>query len=667
MGFFSPWFLAGIAAVGLPLWLHLLRRHRSEPRPFSSLMFFEPRTQSSILHRRLRHLLLLALRLALLALLALAFANPYVSRPAAAVASDRIRILAIDRSFSMRYGDHMERAKSLAREALARGAGSEPVEVAALDSDVAFLTSATRDRGVLEGAVASIEPGDGGTSFAALTRALRGVAESQHKALDVVLFSDVQQTAMPPAFADLQMPAGTRLTLTRVGSGEQPNWTVESVASPARMFDAKKERVTATIAGYSTPAARRTAALTLDGRTLETQTVEVPANGRATVEFHSLESPYGFHRGEVRIDSGDALPKDDKFPFSVERAEPRPVLFLYPGNRARTAFYYRSALESGGTSGFTLQAQSTAQSADIEPGAYAFVVLSDVGELPRELEASLRRYVENGGAVWIALGPAAAMAGRVPVTGDKISGQVKGARDTAYQNAEAADPEHPALRNVDLGEVKVYEAVNVDAGHAAVLARLADHTPLLMEERIGSGKALIFGSTLDNAGGNDFALHPSFVPFVQQAAGYLGGTASGAANLTVGAFVDLRQQGSAGAAVDVTGPDGKRALSLEEAASMKSFPLTREGFYEIHAPNGRERLIAVHADRRESNLAAVPEETLELWTHMAAPAAGQTNAAAGSKEETREGLWRYLLALALLAAFAESVVSVRYLWNKEAA
>ena len=666
MGFLAPWFLAGIAVAGLPLWLHLLRRHRSEPRPFSSLMFFEPRTQSSILHRRLRHLLLLALRLALLLLLALAFANPFVSRPAAAVRSDRILILAIDRSFSMRYGDHLERAKELARAALERSAAGEPVEVAALDSDVAFLTGATRDRAALQAAIASIEPGDGGTSFAALMRGLRGVAESQHKALDVVLFSDMQQTAMPPAFTDLQLPAGTRLTLERVGSGEQPNWTVESVVSPARLFDAKKERVTATIAGYATPAARRTATLTLDGRVLETQAVEVPANGRATVEFKSLESPYGFHRGEVRIDSGDALPRDDRFVFSVERAEPRPVLFLYPGNRASMAFYYRSALEAGGTSGFTLQAQSTGQSAAVEPGKYAFIVLSDVGELPREMEASLRRYVENGGAVLIALGPASAMAGRVPVTGDKVSGQVKVARDAAYQNAAAADPEHPALRNVDLTEVKVYDAVRVEAQQAAVLARLADRTPLLMEERIGSGKALVFGSTLDKAG-NDFALHPSFVPFVQQAAGYLGGTASGASNLTVGTFADLRQRGSAGTAVDVMGPNGKRVLSLEEAASMKSLPLSREGFYEIHSPNGRERLIAVNADRRESNLTAVPKETLELWTHLAAPGAGQGAAAGGSKDETRESLGRYLLALVLLAAFAESLVSVRYLWNKEAA
>ena len=72
MGLFSPWFLAGIAGVALPIYLHLLRRHTTTPHPFSSLMFFERRTQSSIKHRRLRYLALLSLRALLLLLLALA-------------------------------------------------------------------------------------------------------------------------------------------------------------------------------------------------------------------------------------------------------------------------------------------------------------------------------------------------------------------------------------------------------------------------------------------------------------------------------------------------------------------------------------------------------------------------------------------------------------------
>src|SRR6266513_1682534 len=104
MGFLAPWFLAGMATIGLPIYLHLLRRHATTPRPFSSLLFFERRQQSSIRHRRLRYLLLLSLRLALLVLLVLAFANPFIKRAAGGIAGDRLLLLAVDDSFSMRAG-----------------------------------------------------------------------------------------------------------------------------------------------------------------------------------------------------------------------------------------------------------------------------------------------------------------------------------------------------------------------------------------------------------------------------------------------------------------------------------------------------------------------------------------------------------------------------------
>src|SRR5690242_4101076 len=101
-----------MAAVGLPVWLHLLKRHKTTPLPFSSLMFFERRTQSSIKHRRLQYLLLLGLRAAILALLALAFARPFLESQFGATASGpKLTVLAIDDSFSMRQGDRLARAK----------------------------------------------------------------------------------------------------------------------------------------------------------------------------------------------------------------------------------------------------------------------------------------------------------------------------------------------------------------------------------------------------------------------------------------------------------------------------------------------------------------------------------------------------------------------------
>src|ERR1700750_540958 len=106
MGFLTPWFLAGAAAIGLPVWLHLLRKHKTTPLPFSSLMFFEKRTQSSIKHRRLRYLLLFSARALLLLLIALAFAHPYIQRKVLPMQrSGEVTVLAIDDSLSMRAGN----------------------------------------------------------------------------------------------------------------------------------------------------------------------------------------------------------------------------------------------------------------------------------------------------------------------------------------------------------------------------------------------------------------------------------------------------------------------------------------------------------------------------------------------------------------------------------
>ena len=113
MGFFAPWFLARRwRPSGLPVWLHLLRKHKSTPLPFSSLMFFEQRTQSSIKHRRLRYLLLFSLRTLLVSADRAGFrASVCQQKFAAAPAQRRVTVLAIDNSLSMRAGNRSGRGQ----------------------------------------------------------------------------------------------------------------------------------------------------------------------------------------------------------------------------------------------------------------------------------------------------------------------------------------------------------------------------------------------------------------------------------------------------------------------------------------------------------------------------------------------------------------------------
>ncbi len=102
MGFLAPWFLAGMLAVGLPECMCICCASRQAvPRLVSSLMFFEQGTQSSVRHRRLRYLLLFALRTLAVLLLALAFARPFF-RHKSVLASDKLLLVAVDDSFE--YG-----------------------------------------------------------------------------------------------------------------------------------------------------------------------------------------------------------------------------------------------------------------------------------------------------------------------------------------------------------------------------------------------------------------------------------------------------------------------------------------------------------------------------------------------------------------------------------
>jgi len=191
MGFLAPWFLAGAALIGLPLYLHPLRRHTTTPHPFSSLMFFERRTQSSIRHRRLRYLLLLSLRLAVLVLLALAFANPYIKQRAVAASSDKQLLLVIDDSFSMRAATRLADAKREALSVLNSRNPSERAQVAALGSRLELLTQPIQDPASLRAAVEGIGPGDSRSNFAELVRGVRSLSESAHAPIELHFISDM--------------------------------------------------------------------------------------------------------------------------------------------------------------------------------------------------------------------------------------------------------------------------------------------------------------------------------------------------------------------------------------------------------------------------------------------------------------------------------------------
>ena len=663
MGLFAPWFLAGLAGLSLPFYLHLLKRQTARPKPVSSLMLFESRTQASTRHRRLRYFLLLSLRLALLLLLVVAFANPFINRDSAGIASNRLVLLVVDNSFSMRAGTRLADAKEAAMGVLA-GKGAARAQVAAFGSQLQFMTQPIVDQPALRAAVQAISPGDGHGNFGELARAVRAMAEGEHGAVELHLFSDMQRGDMAAGFSDMALPSNVKLVVHAVVSKAQPNWTVESVDAPGQLWgkDAKPVPVRAVIAGYGTPAAQRTASLVVNGKTAATKTVAVPANGRAVVSFPALEVPYGFSRCEVKIDSADGLAADDIRRFAVERSDPLKALLIHNYGDNRSPLYVGAALAAAAQSAFSLESIAVSEAADRQLSNYAFVVLSDLNSLPSLLENSLTGYVRSGGSLFIATGTSAGARSQVPIFGARIIQTRDYSRvPDRYMAVGSSDSSYPAVaRAGGWPGVRFFYALDVDPGDARVIVRLSDQTPLLLEKRIGEGRAVLLTSGLDNLT-NDFPLNPAFVPFIEQTARYLAGSEREGGARTVDAFLELRNAREQAQGVEVTDPDGKRPLTLGEAASAQSFQLTKAGYYQLRLANGRQNLVGVNTDPKESDLDVIPEEVLALWQGKDDPPAQQATASVATPRKTPQSLWWYVMLLFFASAIAESVLASRYL------
>jgi len=668
MGLLAPWFLAAAAGLALPLYLHLLKRQTSAPKEVSSLMLYESRTQASTRHRRLRYYLLLSLRLLWLGLLILAFANPFINRNASALASNRLVLVVIDNSFSMRAGTRLADAKQAAIGVLSNK-GAARAQVAAFGSQLRFMTQVIEDQPALRAAVQAIEPGDGHGNFGELARAARAMAESIHTPIELHLFSDMQRTELAANFSDMALPANVQLVTHAVVAKAQPNWTVESVDAPGQVWgkDAKPVHVQAVIAGYGTPAAQRSVSLVVNGKTTATKTVAVPANGRAEVDFPALDVPYGFSRCEVKIDAADGFPADDLRRFAVERSDPQKALLIHNYGDNRSPLYVGAALAAAAQSAFALESINVSEAADRKPSNYAFILLSDINSMPSLLENSLTGYVRSGGSLLIAAGTSAGGRSQIPIFGARIIETRDYTRiPDRFMTVGSSDSSYPAVAKAGgwLG-VKFFYALNIDAGTgtgaARVIARLADQTPLLLEKRIGEGRVLLLTSGLDNLT-NDFPLDPAFVPFIEQTARYLAGSERQGGGRPVDAFLELRNAKEQAQGVEVTDPEGKRPLTLGEAASAQSFQLTQAGYYQLRLANGRQDEVGVNADPKESNLDVIPDDVLALWTGKGGPSSQAASGSAPSApNKTPQALWWYAMLLVLFSAVAESVIASRYL------
>src|SRR5262249_35127358 len=163
----------GLLAIGIPLWVHRLARDYQIRRPFASLMLLEQSKTQHTTKRTLRYLLLLALRIALLVLLALAFAEPLLSskKLAAVTPTTRLQAIVMDTSASMQSEGRWPAALAEAERIVSGLEASDRVML--IDANgrrvqIAQGSIPAREAGQVRAALKTLLPGNARLDYGAL-------------------------------------------------------------------------------------------------------------------------------------------------------------------------------------------------------------------------------------------------------------------------------------------------------------------------------------------------------------------------------------------------------------------------------------------------------------------------------------------------------------------
>jgi hypothetical protein len=694
LSFLVPAFLVGLAAIAVPIIVHLTRKQRDKVVPFPSLMFLDRVPYRAESRRRIHHWFLLLLRGLALVLLVLAFARPFLDDDEAlgmASTGPTERVVLLDRSYSMTVGDRWERGVAAAREALA---GLGPLDRASLvvfDQGASALVRSTSDPSRLRAALDTASIGHQATRYGpALKLAQAILEESELPARELVLVSDLQRSGWT-GDEGVSLPTGTVVRTVRVGSAPPANTAVAAVSLARDLFQGR-ERITPTArvtrVGGEGPL-EVTATLSVDGRDVQSRPVTLPAAGAVSVAFQPFTLTDRHTRGTVRIDS-DELPQDNEHHFVASPGRATAVLLLDPpGRGSAPSLYLAGALRISSDEGFRVDVSQGGVPGPDGLAAYQAVILND-RPFPAGPEGErLRTFVEAGGGLVLVAGER----GGWPADGVLFPGTLGGVEDREEAQGGRLgylDYDHPVLelfrgaRRGDFSAARFFRARSWQispADSAILVARFSDGSPALAERRVGQGRVLVWASTLD-AFWTDLALQPVFLPFVHQLVRYASGRTEVLDAFIAGQVLDVtdaRAMETAGLGevtdavaaseerVVLTPSGASRPLPVDE--SQHFLVLDEQGFYEIRPP-GRTDLrpvaMAVNVDPGEAEMEPLDPEEVEAAILAGGEertlAPGEAARASGLRQEDRErrqSLWRWLLGAAFVLLAVETVLSNR--------
>jgi hypothetical protein len=663
--FLNPLMLAGLGGAVLPVVVHLLNRARYRTMDWGAMMFLpgaEGRQEQS---NRIKQILLLILRMAIVATLAVALARPVVGAGWAAVGSDPhcCAVILLDTSASMTYDDgggpRIDAARRAALAVLSGLQRGDEVDLVTLGDDRdAGDTPPASDLQTAASRIADLHVSDGRADIAAgLNTAARIFQRSSAGSRLLVLICDRQASSWKEVNEDFakswresasQQSTAAGAAIGRASAGIAPKFVVISVGSEA-CENVAVDRVSppaapvvrdvpvpldVTVHNYGRDTVNALP-LSLDSsgaRSVFQTTVDLPPGASTAVTLTPRFSTVGPHILRARIQpavhSAGNLTFDDELDAIVNVVDPLEVCIL-TGDAAdtvaiRQADALRLALmpyKSAGEKGPDLANVTVINPADAWPtdlSSFRVIVLADVPELDETQAQRIEQFVFDGGGLLIAPGDFFRPGAYDEVLYRDGEGVLPArlAPSTApsvADNIVPADLVHPILAFLRgqsdpmfTATVSRYlpAAAGAPAGH--VITRFSDGSPMLIEKSFGRGRVLLSTTTLGSAW-STLPRSSLFLPLVESAIRYLASGNEDEQTLTPGQPIEAHFAGALGDRGTVILPDGSREnadlIRVGDRELVRFEGTQRAGIYNVtvHTAKGDQSEMFVVQSTREES------------------------------------------------------------------
>ncbi len=578
MSFLNPIMLFGLAAVSVPIIIHLLNRRRFQKIQWAAMRFLKISVEQNQKRMRIEDLILLALRCLLLLLLALALARPaLLSSANGAFGQSKVTaVIVLDNSYSMGTSDgtrtRFEKAQDAALQALdSMPAGSATALLYASDVVNAAIPEPTFDLNLARKLIREAPLTDRGTDlFPALQKAVDTLKGRLVIRKEIYLITDGQSAGWRQ-LAEIQNVlerAKTEINshLILVSEHETQNLGLSNLRLASGLSPARQAlRFQAKVTNYGTEERRNTrVALSVDEEPPcdEFNIDALPPGATRSVSLFAKLPTAGFHAITARIPE-DRLHADDRRLMAVRAIDEVRVLLVdgEPGNEPRDSevFFLHNALvpvppEMAPNYFVKVTALTSSEFSQARLDEYDAIFLANVPDFSEKTLQALESYLRRGGGLIIFPG------GRVNVTfyneqllkrfnflpaalGSAL-GQVEDEfKFTRFQDKDYTHPivsiwNDPSAGTLASARIFKWFALQPappvkssatqpatadnqhpqEAGDPRIVLKYADGSPAVMERTWGLGRVVLFSSTADTAW-NDLPVRLAWLPLVHRTLG----------------------------------------------------------------------------------------------------------------------------------------------------